>query len=609
MRKAHFTRKNFIFMSLLFMYLILSVFAAMACDANNPLFKKGNPIQVLGNGMGFPLLNGSFAAYALLLLFAIYIFLVAGALIFEYRMAKYYNQKPWTKKRWAIYVGTVLVGLTLCIGIGLAAQYPYDPEFIGHSFLFSLQAFVIGLIFALVIGGLAAAICGVVINIKHIDEPFKLFGKKSENDADKEEEEEKAELVKLREQGNLANAFGEPTRAQKDIADAIANAGVGGAGVVGTVDGEAGLKLGEKERVFPGLCTIDLININATVDDFEDNYTLSEITDKFRKYLAKQEKLYFEEATIKAFISALAASRFIILEGMSGTGKSSIARYFSEFISEKSFFEPVQATWRDRTSVLGYYNDFSKSYNETEFLKRLYDSNYRNNHVNIMVLDEFNISRVEYYFADFLSVMEYPMSEWKLKIMQLPYDFDAPEKLEDGVLQIPENTWFIGTANKDDSTYTITDKVYDRAITLSFDGRNTPFEVAEEAGRIKVSYAYLQQLFEDAINEPSNQLTDADMKKFAILTDYAYDTFDLSFGNRILNQIYKFVPVYVACGGNKEDGLDFLFARKVIYKLQGRFEDYIKQGLIDLQSLIVKTYGKDSFKETNKEINKLLRKL
>ena len=89
-----------------------------------------------------------------------------------------------------------------------------------------------------------------------------------------------------------------------------------------------------------------------------------------------------------------------------------------------------------------------------------------------MVLDEMNISRVEYYFADFLSIMEYPEDEWVLKIMQLPYNFEAPNHLEDGNLAISNTTWFIGTANKDDSTYTITDKVYDRAIVISFNERN-----------------------------------------------------------------------------------------------------------------------------------------
>ncbi len=226
-----------------------------------------------------------------------------------------------------------------------------------------------------------------------------------------------------------------------------------------------------------------------------------------------------------------------------------------------------------------------------------------------MVLDELNISRVEYYFADFLSVMEYPLDEWKLKIMQFPYDFDAPEHLNDGILQIPENTYFIGTANKDESTFTITDKVYDRAITIDFDDRNEPFAATGESEKITLSYTRLQELFAEAINEETNQLSMEEYKKFKTLTDYTYDMFEITFGNRIMRQIQLFVPVYVACGGKKEEALDFMFARKVVSKLEGRFEDYIKDGLLDLKTLIVKTYGENTFLQTNHMIDKLLRKL
>ena len=337
--------------------------------------------------------------------------------------------------------------------------------------------------------------------------------------------------------------------------------------------------------------------------------SLEELCNNFRLYLAKQEGLYFDIETIRAFISGLAASRLIILEGLSGTGKSSLARYFSDFIGEESYFEAVQATWRDRSSVLGYYNDFSKSYNETEFLKRMYKYTYRKNHINIMVLDEVNISRVEYYFADFLSILEYPVDKWKLKIMQLPYQFDAPVHLEDGILQIPSNTWFIATANKDDSTFTITDKVYDRAITISFDDRNEEFKVNQEVKPIKLSYNGLRVLFRNALAIKENALNAEDKRKFKLITDFIFDTFDLTFGNRINTQIDLLVPIYVSCGGSKESALDFMLSRKVISKLQGRFEDYIKQGLIDLRNLISKTYGKDAFPLTNREINKLIKKL
>ena len=108
--------------------------------------------------------------------------------------------------------------------------------------------------------------------------------------------------------------------------------------------------LKDKEIVFPGLCSIDVANeANREEDFYDDDVKLDELCENFRKYLAKSEKLYFDIHTIRAFVSGLAASRLIILEGLSGTGKSSLARYFSDYISEDSFFEPVHATWRDRT--------------------------------------------------------------------------------------------------------------------------------------------------------------------------------------------------------------------------------------------------------------------
>ena len=119
----------------------------------------------------------------------------------------------------------------------------------------------------------------------------------------------------------------------------------------------------------------------------------------------------------------------------------------------------------------------------------------------------------------------------------------------------------------------------------------------------------LTALFDKAISNKSFGLSEKDRKSFKVLTDFTYDTFDLTFGNRINHQIDLLTPVYVACGGSKEDALDFMFSRKVVAKLSGRFEDYVKQGLIDLRTLISKTYGADGFPKTVKEINKLLRKL
>lgn len=610
--KPHLTRKNLIAVALVFFYGIMVLLAALAIDGNNPMFAKNNPIQELARSLfvletldgrivnGVPV--GSFPAYVLVLLFAVYLVVAVSAVLFEYRLAKYYDEKPNSKKWIITYVVTILVSSALWIGISMISQIgdqPF-PYYIGTSFLFLLESIVLGALLYLVIGSVIFNVAVLVINVKNIDKPYRFF--------DNSTAETKAELEALEEehralqQGELAASFGEGNPVS-------GNGGAGGTSSATLSAEESGSPLKEKSRVFPGLVSID--DECATPERAIpcDELSLSEIAVRFRNYLAAEEGLYFSLRVIREFLAGLSASRLIILEGLSGTGKSSLARYFSEFISEKSYFEAVQATWRDRTSILGYYNDFSKSYSETEFLKRLYKASYRKDAINIMVLDEINISRVEYYFADFLSVLEYPEDEWKIKIMQFPYDFDAPLHLQDGILQIPANTYFIGTANKDESTFVITDKVYDRAISIDFDDRNEPFVPEGESSKITLTYSRLQELFASAYEKEDNLLSEKDYKKFKTLTDYTYEVFDLTFGNRILRQIEKFVPVFVELGGTKEDALDFLFARKVIAKLEGRFEDYIRQGLLDLKSLILSTYGEGSFPETSHLIDKFVKKL
>lgn len=617
MFKTHFTRKNFIAIACVFFYGLFILLTCLAIDGSNPFFAKNNPIQQLAKSI-FPVQDldgrivtgvprGSLQAYILVILFVIYMVVCTAAIIYEFRLAKYYDQKVNSKKQWLIYSLTVLICSVLWVGISMVSQIsdkPY-PYYIGTSFLFLAEGIVIGALVYLIIAAVILNTCFLVVNIKNIDKPFKFFD--GSKDALKEQEEQEEEEKKQKEQGELAKSFGEGEASLNASSNGAVSNGVGGVSKANIDEDSSPLK--EKERVFPGLCALDYLHDGDSLSTFDDNVSLDELCVRFRNYLAKNEGLYFSLTSIREFISGLSASRLIILEGLSGTGKSSLARYFSEFISEKSYFEAVQATWRDRTSILGFYNDFSKTYNETEFLKRLYDYSYKNEHINIMVLDELNISRIEYYFADFLSVLEYPEDEWKLKIMQFPYDFDPPAHLEDGILKIPNNTFFIGTANKDESTFTITDKVYDRAITIDFDDRNEPFMVDGDASKITLSYSKLRSLFSDAISNSSNQLSMDEYKKFKSLTDFTYDTFDLTFGNRILRQIQLFVPTFVACGGSKEEALDFMFSRKIISKLEGRFEDYIKQGLIDLKALIVKNYGENVFVQSEHMIDKFIKKL
>lgn len=397
------------------------------------------------------------------------------------------------------------------------------------------------------------------------------------------------------------------SRAFKPNVKTTVAGGNGGAAAVGGTDETAR----ESGEIFPGLKAIDekYAKGSAPAKAEKTDYSLPQIAEGFQAFLSERCELYYDLKMLCSYLAGMATSRLIILEGLSGTGKSSLPRYFSEYVGSKTFFAPVQSTWRDRTDLLGFYNDFSYVFKETNFLKRLYEASYIPNQFNVMVLDEMNLSRVEYYFADFLSVMEYPADEWKVTIMSAVKAEDAPAKLQDGAVCVPVNTWFVGTANKDDSTFTITDKVYDRAVVLEFNDKNTKIKTTASPEPILLAPNQLTDLFQAAKATVQYRLTDGDMEKFAELAEFVYELFEIRFGNRIMNQIVNFVPVYVALGGTKEEAIDIMFCRKVLHKLDGRFEDYIKEGLPRLQNKIAKLYGAGVLTDTEYMIRRLIKKL
>lgn len=599
MKKPYFTRKNLIVLSLAFFYSFLILFVGLCLDGSHLLIGKKNPIALVAGKINFEPIRCGVTGYVSLILVAIYISVFVALFLYEKRYAVLNNKKPYSLKMILSYLASLVVCFILSFGVGMlicgknGIKTMY--QFTGQSLLITTCIYILAFAF---IGGILM----FIVNFTQVDRPFRAFEDKNYPVLDDDD------LVK----NDVSSNF-----------DAVPSSKVSG-----TVSGEVGIgqpaatdnnnssvirqteELDDREKVFPALSMMDEEYEGYAVENVvSDNLTLNEIATRFRNYLAKEEKLYFDIDTIRFFVSGFAASHFMILEGLSGTGKSSLPRYFAKFINANLLFVPVQATWRDKTNLIGYFNDFSKAYSETEFLTSLYHANYNPDMIHMFVLDEMNISRVEYYFADFLSVLEYPEEEWKIKIMQLPYNFIPPAKLDDGVIQIPNNVYFVGTANKDDSTFTITDKVYDRAITIDFDNRNDAFNVNGDASTINLSRSALAKLYQEAKNNKSYQMTDNDYQKFQTISDYIYDQFDITFGNRILNQISELVPVFVSCGGTKEEALDFLLSRKVISKIEGRFEEYVKNALRELLNLIHKTYGKDVLKRSEKTIQNLMRRL
>lgn len=600
-----FTRKNLIAIAISIFYSLILLFTGLCLDPSGAILNKKNPIAAMGKTLGFRQITPGMLGYLILILVAFYIIVCATALIYEKRYAVVNKIKPFSKKMILIYSLTVVLSLLLSVGFGILCQRPLTAENIGNMLMFLLQSLGLGTGLFLLLFLLVGAATMLVVNFLNIDKPFKFFGEEEEPVFDDED---------LQENHDISSSF--------DI-DAEADVQGGGAGGAGGNGGGAGgfgeggegsvstkNEIGDREKVFPTLSKLDAEHEGYEIDQIAcDDLSLDELCEQFRNYLAKEEKLYFDIDVIRFFISGFAASHFEILEGLSGTGKSSLPRYFAKFTNSRVLFMPVQTTWRDKSNILGFFNEFSNTYSETDFLVELYHANYNPDELHMFVLDEMNISRVEYYFADLLSVLEFPKDEWKLKVMTLPYDFIPPIKLEDGYIRIPTNTYFVGTANKDDSTYTITDKVYDRAITTEFENKNTPFTVDGKSDKIHLSASGLHGLYEKALATEENAMNEEDYQKLNTVCEYVYDQFGIAIGNRIMNQIATIVPVFVACGGTKESAIDFMIAKKLIAKVEGRFEEYVKDALANLLKLLNTTYGNGVMKRCELTANAIMRTL
>lgn len=342
-----------------------------------------------------------------------------------------------------------------------------------------------------------------------------------------------------------------------------------------------------------------------------------------------KERLFYKDNDIRAFLSGMAVSRLIILQGMSGTGKSSLPRAVAESISGFNRLIPVESSWRDRNELLGYYNDFNKKFNAKSFTIELYRSGKEicANIPTFMVLDEMNLARIEYYFSDFLAILQKPNpKDWVVDLVAsdmrtLPMhlskeaendlkkqDADAYEiwqdiqksrtgdltvsvsdeakqklcavlekmqclvgaqDLIDGrKLRIPKNVWFVGTANKDESTFEISDKVYDRAQVVVLNDRGEPEGQYPPTEKGFISVENLLNLFENAKSRLDEKTAKEVEDRLKELEDFLKEHFSIAFGNRIYNQAKDFTAVFKDAGGELVDALDYQISTKIWRKIE-----------------------------------------
>lgn len=368
------------------------------------------------------------------------------------------------------------------------------------------------------------------------------------------------------------------------------------------------LNSGEEEEAgscrFYKLAEIDTLWADYQPPVYDNNITLEEFCDRFRLFACSQLHLYYDIKIIRLFVAAFASTRLIILQGISGTGKTSLPYAFGKFINNPAVIASVQPSWRDRSELFGYFNEFTKKFNETELLRAMYEASYNEN-IYPVILDEMNIARVEYYFAEMLSILEMPSrDEWVVDIVPNSWP-DDPKHIVNGQIKIPDNMWYIGTANNDDSTFAITDKVYDRAMPIEINTKGVAFD-APYTESVNMNYHH----FEDLLNEAKAKyiVSEENLKKINLLDDYVIEHFRIAFGNRIVKQLRDFVPAYVGCGGTEVDGLDYVLARKVFRKFESLNLSYIRDEIDGLCAYLDELFGEENMNEC-KDYLRMLKKL
>ena len=191
---------------------------------------------------------------------------------------------------------------------------------------------------------------------------------------------------------------------------------------------------------------------------------------------------FFSKEVLSRYYLSLKAKPFVILSGISGTGKTKIAQLFADYICQEDekdeakkrvAFIPVRPDWMDNKGLFGYYNILDEKYHSTKVLDLLLEAQEHPGKPYFVILDEMNLAKVEHYFSDFLSVLESrtpvnPHGEAiQLHSQERAEALDGHRRIP-GSLHVPSNVFFAGTVNVDESTYMFSPKVLDRANVIEF---------------------------------------------------------------------------------------------------------------------------------------------
>jgi len=338
------------------------------------------------------------------------------------------------------------------------------------------------------------------------------------------------------------------------------------------------------------------VSLNNGNIDFKTPDSLPELVKYVRGRMAKgnsegKDKFYYSEKTIKVFLAGLHMSPISILQGISGTGKTSLPREFIKAITVgNKVFEgndaktklprapyricAIQSGWRDNMDLMGYFNSFDCKYNETDFFKALYVAGLPKyaDTLFFIILDEMNLSHPEHYFADFLSLLE---QDEENQIISIKAPMDVLRDRIKGGLKIPKNVRFIGTANHDETTNSFAPKTLDRSNLMQMDGERND-DIVPTNTQYTVNYTWLEERFADAETKYSSFFNEfkkfiEDKELIALLKQYG-----IGIGKRFADkQAKRFICVYMACGDDSKqdlaDAVDQLMTTRMLRVLANKY--------------------------------------
>ncbi len=282
------------------------------------------------------------------------------------------------------------------------------------------------------------------------------------------------------------------------------------------------------------------------------------------------------------FMASILSKPFVLLTGLTGSGKTQIALKFGEWLGEvRRLVVPVRPDWTGPESLFGYENALSVPAADGRLawfvppaLEFMIRAVHHQDEPHLLVLDEMNLAHVERYFADFLSGME--SGEPTLPNLVKEGAHWRVSASDPQPVPIPRNLWVVGTVNVDETTYAFSPKVLDRAQTIEFrvatddlnPGAARPTVAAAAPAAFLASMLHISRDPEWQVAHPGSEralLVESLKALHKLLTKH-----DLEFGHRTLTEALRFSSAYDAlCGASWLQALDLILLQMILPRIHG----------------------------------------